>query len=1409
MDFSKPGWTSNESLDSAYHMPGTENRAPAHRQRSTGARLTHLSENESPPGPRRLPESSPPSPGGSSSASDHRASRRSAAAALSRAGSVACYAAGFLVAVTALVALPSQAQAQTEVWSGTLTVTDLGFGEPGCSNTVSGSHCSARLTDDDFTHDSTDYAVGLIFLRTNGSLEIGFDTDLTTATQGLTLNVDGTAFAFEDADSKLAANRIWFNSGLSWSVGDSVSLTLIEPADATLSDLVLEDNAGTGITLTPTFVTGTMRYTASVATSVSAITLTPTVNDASATVEYLNASNAAITDTDTTTPALDAPLVVGANTFKVKVTAGNTTPTTKTYRVVVTRAADTTAPAPLASRHAVDETGLGLFIRFDEDLELDSAKEPPLTAFAVTADGTALSISALALNIAGDPSIIGLSFDETITAGQVVRASYTDPTAGDDALALQDAAGNDVASFSNLAITNNSTVVPTNTPAAGKPTISDPAQVGRTLTAATADITDDEGLTTVSYTYQWIAAGTNIGGATSATYTLTSSEQGDKIAVRVTFDDDEDNPETLTSDETYEVAPAAATCPTDAATVWCDTLTVGHGLDADGDPTSSGYEARTGHDSFGSLSDTTFRHLGVDYTVTLLRGAGTLDLYFATTPNLPADGAGLTVHVQTYGGELDAPLTEGVFLSGNWYFQGKLHASGSAPLSDVPLLRAPYQRGGRINETTDLDTEIMMRLSFANRAAEGTPTISGTAQVGETLTADPSGITDADGLATYTYQWLRVDADGVSNETNIGANAATYTPVAADVGKKIKVQVSFTDDGGTSETLTSAAYPSSGTIMLPAGVTVSNSTLTVTEQNTTGDSYTVVLNSQPTATVTVTVAGHAGTDVTPTPTTLTFTSTTWAMAQTVTVTAGNDTNTANETVSLTHSAASTDTDYSGITIAGVTVTVSDNDGSNTAPVFTGGTTQTRTLAETVGGATAGTAAVGGPVSATDADNNTLTYSLGGTDAGKFGFVTSSGQIRTRAGVRYDFEAKPSYSVTVTVTDGTVSVTAAVTINITNNTNERPLAPDAPTVTATSGSTTSLNVSWDAANNTGRPTITGYDLRYRAGTSGGWTDGPQDVSGTSASIAGLTADTSYEVQVRAANGDGNGAWSDAGDGRTSAAARTPEARFGAPSYTAIEGAAGVVVTVELSAAAASAVTITLTEDPQGGATSADYSGVPGSVTFAAGETEQTFTVTATDDSVDDDGESVQLGFGPLPSGVQLGSPSTATVALVQDAGVTTWYVWFGESDYTVAEGGTARITLHLNAPWKPELNEALTVPLFDPQHEGGASADDYSGVPESVTFQQGQTRASFTVRATDDSEDDDGESVLLHFRRLFPDDLEAGRYGARVATLHIDDDDGETAVTVSFESANYTAEEGGATATVRAAAGRGAGPLGDD
>ena len=95
----------------------------------------------------------------------------------------------------------------------------------------------------------------------------------------------------------------------------------------------------------------------------------------------------------------------------------------------------------------------------------------------------------------------------------------------------------------------------------------------------------------------------------------------------------------------------------------------------------------------------------------------------------------------------------------------------------------------------------------ANNPATGEPTITGTAQAGQVLTADASPIGDDDGLpSVFDYQWSRVDADGTSNETEItGETAAIYTLATADVGKKIKVKVSFTDDLSSVEERTSAA----------------------------------------------------------------------------------------------------------------------------------------------------------------------------------------------------------------------------------------------------------------------------------------------------------------------------------------------------------------------------------------------------------------------------------------------------------------------------------------------------------------------------------------------------------------------------------------------------------------------------
>ena len=77
--------------------------------------------------------------------------------------------------------------------------------------------------------------------------------------------------------------------------------------------------------------------------------------------------------------------------------------------------------------------------------------------------------------------------------------------------------------------------------------------------------------------------------------------------------------------------------------------------------------------------------------------------------------------------------------------------------------------------------------------------------MGQTLTADTTGIADADGLTnvSFSYQWIR--SDGNTDTDIAGETDSTYTLVSADVGKTIKVKVSFTDDANNAETLTSEA----------------------------------------------------------------------------------------------------------------------------------------------------------------------------------------------------------------------------------------------------------------------------------------------------------------------------------------------------------------------------------------------------------------------------------------------------------------------------------------------------------------------------------------------------------------------------------------------------------------------------
>ena len=131
-------------------------------------------------------------------------------------------------------------------------------------------------------------------------------------------------------------------------------------------------------------------------------------------------------------------------------------------------------------------------------------------------------------------------------------------------------------------------------------------------------------------------------------------------------------------------------------------------------------------------------------------------------------------------------------------------------------------------------------------------------------------------------------------------------------------------------------------------------------------------------------------------------------------------------------------------------------------------------------------------------------------------------------------------------------------------------------------------------------------------------------------------------------------------------------FGTETYTAAEGGSAASVTVTLSAAAQGDLTIPLTLIPEGGASFEDYSGVPLKVRFASGESSVTFNVVASDDSADDDGEQLILGFGALPTGATASEPSNAFVRLA-DNDLTTQAV-------ELSSGGEILLSRDGSGPW---------------------------------------------------------------------------------------------------------------------------------
>ena len=430
-----------------------------------------------------------------------------------------------------------------------------------------------------------------------------------------------------------------------------------------------------------------------------------------------------------------------------------------------------------------------------------------------------------------------------------------------------------------VAQTSQQQAATSNAPATGAPAITGTAQVGETLTADTLGIADEDGLDNVSFTYQWVVndgtSDANVEDASGATYTLTSDDEGNSVKVQVTFTDDAGNAETLTSEPTATVAAAPTLL----------TASVHHVPESHNGQDVFTFELRfseTPEDDFSykTLRDQAFTVTGGDvvkarrivpgenvrWEITVEpRGNGAATVVLPETTDCADQGAICTQDGRKLSGSLEvtvplqnsgatgAPTIRGIARVGETL---TARTSGISDVDGVNGDTVVYQwianDGASDTEISgatgfsytlveaDVGKTVKVRVSFTdlagnaesltsaatssvagrpNSAARGAPTISGTAQVGETLSASTSGISDSDGLtnATFTYQWLS------SRDTEIvGATGSTYTLKDTDEGKAIKVRISFTDDRGNPETLTSAATgavaarPNSPAVGVPA-----------------------------------------------------------------------------------------------------------------------------------------------------------------------------------------------------------------------------------------------------------------------------------------------------------------------------------------------------------------------------------------------------------------------------------------------------------------------------------------------------------------------------------------------------------------------------------------------------------------
>ena len=241
-------------------------------------------------------------------------------------------------------------------------------------------------------------------------------------------------------------------------------------------------------------------------------------------------------------------------------------------------------------------------------------------------------------------------------------------------------------------------------------------------------------------------------------------------------------------------------------------------------------------------------------------------------------------------------------------------------------------------------------------------------------------------------------------------------------------------------------------------------------------------------------------------------------------------------------------------------------------------------------------------------------------------------------------------------------------------------------------------------------------------------------------------------------------------------------FGDSNYTAIENGADAQVMISLNQPADRSVSIPINTSPATGPYTIAFS----HVVFDVGEQHRTIAVSANDDK-DLTNQTVTLSLGTRPSGVSLGSPSSARVTLWDDD-LKDLNISFGSASSTATEnGGNATVAITLDSA----SDRALRIPITATAGTDTV-ADDYKLSANEVVFNVGQSRKTITISAEDDDDLTAG-SVVLGFGTLpagVDVSTEEGAQTTHTVTLS---DDGMRVV--EFDEDKYNAPEGGGAQTI--------------